>query len=70
MEVPRHWRLNQQRYALTGAECPRCSARMISERAVCPHCGHPLAENTLRIPLMSIKLGQTVSVSNPVGGGD
>lgn len=39
MEVPRHWRLKKQRYALTGEICPICKAPLFPPRAVCPHCG-------------------------------
>ena len=38
MEVPRHWRLKQQRYALVGETCPRCKAHLFPPRPVCPHC--------------------------------
>jgi hypothetical protein len=39
MEIPRHWRLKQQRYALVGEVCPHCQARLFPPRDVCPHCG-------------------------------
>jgi uncharacterized OB-fold protein len=39
MEVPRHWRLKQQRYALVGEVCPHCDAKIFPPRDVCPHCG-------------------------------
>jgi uncharacterized OB-fold protein len=39
MEIPRHWRLKQQRYALVGEVCPHCDARLFPPRDVCPHCG-------------------------------
>jgi uncharacterized protein len=39
MEVPRHWRLKKQRYALTGEICPNCKTPLFPPRAVCPHCG-------------------------------
>ncbi len=39
MEVPRHWRLKQQRYALVGEICPHCDAKIFPPRDVCPHCG-------------------------------
>jgi len=28
MEVPRHWRLKKQRYALVGEVCPHCNAKI------------------------------------------
>ncbi len=39
MEVPRHWRLKKQRYALVGEICPSCKTPLFPPRAVCPHCG-------------------------------
>jgi len=39
MEVPRHWRLKKQRYAMVGEICPDCKTPNFPPRAVCPHCG-------------------------------
>lgn len=39
MEIPRHWRLNKQRYALVGEVCPHCDGKIFPPRDVCPHCG-------------------------------
>jgi len=39
MEVPRHWRLRQQRYGLVGEVCPHCEAKIFPPREVCPECG-------------------------------
>lgn len=44
MEVPRHWRLREQRYQLKGEICPHCDAKIIPPRPVCPHCGHGLVQ--------------------------
>ncbi len=38
MEVPRHWRLKKQRYALVGEVCPSCGAQLFPPRDVCPVC--------------------------------
>lgn len=38
MEVPRHWRLKKQRYALVGETCPKCDSYLFPPRAVCPVC--------------------------------
>jgi hypothetical protein len=38
MEVPRHWRLKNQRYQLVGEVCPHCKARLFPPRDVCPEC--------------------------------
>ncbi len=39
MEVPRHWRLKKQRYALVGEVCPHCNSKIFPPRDVCPYCG-------------------------------
>ncbi|MBN1265736.1 MAG: Zn-ribbon domain-containing OB-fold protein [Anaerolineales bacterium] len=39
MEVPRHWRVRQQRYALTGEVCPHCDSKIFPPRDICPECG-------------------------------
>jgi uncharacterized OB-fold protein len=38
MEIARHWRLNNQRYTLTGAVCACCGKRFVSPRPVCDVC--------------------------------
>lgn len=40
MEIPRHWRLKKQRYALQGEICPHCEGKIFPPRDVCPHCGN------------------------------
>ncbi len=47
MEVPRHWRLKQQRYALAGAVCSHCGAQNFPARPVCPQCGGVMGQNTI-----------------------
>ena len=39
MEIPRHWRLKDQRYKLVGEVCPHCQAKLFPPRDVCPECG-------------------------------
>lgn len=39
MEVSRHWRLRQQRYALVGEVCPHCAVKIFPPRDICPDCG-------------------------------
>ena len=41
MQVSQHWRLNQQRYALIGEECPSCRAKIFPPRDVCLACAAP-----------------------------
>ncbi len=39
MEVPRYWRMKNQRYALVGEVCPHCDSKIFPPRDVCPYCG-------------------------------
>ena len=39
MEIPRHWRLRKQRYALVGEVCEHCDAKLFPPRDICPECG-------------------------------
>ncbi len=39
MEIPRHWRLKEQRYKLVGNVCPQCATKIFPPRPVCPNCG-------------------------------
>ena len=39
MDIPRHWRLQKQRYALTGEVCDNCEAKLFPPRDICPECG-------------------------------
>jgi uncharacterized OB-fold protein len=38
MTMPRHWRLQKERYRLIGAECEGCGAKLFPARQVCPKC--------------------------------
>ena len=44
MEIARHWRLKQQRYALVGEVCPHCDHKIFPPRDVCPNCGQEAKE--------------------------
>ena len=39
MEIPRHWRLQKQRYGLVGEVCPQCNTKLFPPRDICPECG-------------------------------
>ena len=39
MDIPRHWRLKKQRYALVGEVCDHCEAKLFPPRDICPECG-------------------------------
>ena len=41
MQVARHWRTRQQRYALVGEVCERCKSRIFPPRDICPECEAP-----------------------------
>ena len=38
MDMPRHWRLKEQRYNLVGTECLACGDKQFPPRPVCPEC--------------------------------
>lgn len=38
-EIPRHWRLREQRYRLVGEICPHCETAIFPPRDICPDCG-------------------------------
>jgi uncharacterized OB-fold protein len=38
MSLAKHWRLQDQRYRLTGMLCQDCGAKMLPRRLVCPQC--------------------------------
>ncbi len=44
MEVPRHWRLQGQRYGLTGTVCSKCGKPFFAPRPVCDVCNAPTIE--------------------------
>lgn len=56
MEVPRHWRLKKQRYALVGETCPKCASHLFPPRAVCPVCAERAKE------MQSVTQGQPALV--------
>lgn len=37
-DVPRNWRLREQRYRLEGTICPECGQRQFPPRQICPQC--------------------------------
>ena len=39
MDIPRHWRLKKQRYALVGEICDNCDNKIFPPRDLCPECG-------------------------------
>ena len=38
MSLAKHWRLQEQRYRLTGVSCQDCGAKALPRRVVCPQC--------------------------------
>jgi uncharacterized OB-fold protein len=41
MQVPRHWRIQRQRYSLVGEVCEKCGTKIFPPRDVCPQCEAP-----------------------------
>lgn len=39
MDIARNWRLEKQRYTLTGEVCKHCNGKIFPPRDVCPECG-------------------------------
>jgi uncharacterized OB-fold protein len=66
MEVPRHWRLQKQRYGLVGEVCPHCSAKIFPARDVCPECGGE-AKEPFRFSGRGEVYSYTVMSSAPAG---
>jgi uncharacterized OB-fold protein len=44
MPIPQYWRLQNQRYRLTGEVCHTCGAKLFPPRDVCPECAKPAYE--------------------------
>ena len=44
MDIPRAWRLQQQRYRLTGSKCSNCGDLNFPPKPVCPKCRNRAAE--------------------------
>lgn len=44
MQIPRFWRLNQQRYGLVGEVCESCGEKLFPPRDVCPACKRPASK--------------------------
>ena len=44
MQIAQHWRLQAQRYRLTGEICHSCGAKLFPPRDVCPECSKPAYE--------------------------
>ncbi len=45
MEIPRHWRLKQQRYSLIGEICPDCNTPMFPPRDFCLGCNNEVPKD-------------------------
>lgn len=41
MNIPKHWRLQNQRYRMVGEICEHCGVRLFPPRDVCPECSQP-----------------------------
>jgi len=41
MQVPRHWRIQKQRYSLVGEVCENCGNKIFPPRDICPECEAP-----------------------------
>ncbi len=68
MENPRHWRLNRQRYSLTGTECPHCLEKHFPPREVCPDCR--IYGNNHTASKQPDEINQSAIVTCPIYNGD
>jgi len=68
MHLPRYWRIQSQRYTLTGEICQQCGARLFPPRDICPACRwlalEPLVSDEFAqfLGIRAQKLPQTVSL--------
>lgn len=62
MEVPRYWRLKQQRYQLVGEVCPHCDVKIFPPRDICPRCGGGTLKNNLDVQIREKVDEKTMSV--------
>ncbi|MBN2471330.1 MAG: hypothetical protein JXN59_11440 [Anaerolineae bacterium] len=62
MHIPRHWRLNSQRYALQGVTCPNCSNNIFPPREVCPYCESRAVEVTFDFEMPGRKPAEVMAV--------
>ncbi|GAB4576004.1 MAG: hypothetical protein Kow0077_30320 [Anaerolineae bacterium] len=60
MRIPRHWRLNSQRYALQGVTCPNCAHNIFPPREVCPYCENRTADQTYDFAAVENRVSHTV----------
>ena len=44
MSIPRHWRLQNQRYSMVGEVCNECGSKLFPPRDICPECAKPAYE--------------------------
>jgi len=65
MEVPRHWRMKQQRYAMTGSRCTHCGLVNFPARPVCPHCGGVMGKDRV-LGRNQEPLGLPIRVDEPI----
>lgn len=48
MEIARYWRLNNQRYNMTGSVCTQCGKPYFSPRPICDACQNDSAASAKR----------------------
>ena len=61
MHIPRHWRLNSQRYALQGVTCSHCNNNIFPPREVCPYCEAQAEEEKAAYDFVAQDLSQPVT---------
>jgi len=59
--IPRNWRLQQQRYRLTGNVCKHCNEMTFPPRSVCPKC-----QSVAQTPLFGGSNTEQAAIGIPV----
>ena len=63
MEIPRFWRLQQQRYGLVGEICPRCETKMFPARDLCLGCNQEVPKDSRPLSKIIYQSGLSHQVS-------
>ncbi len=70
MEIPRYWRLEQQRYGLVGEVCPHCDAKIFPPRDICLYCGGDTLHQKMVENLGMGKVSEITSVNQKGKSGE
>jgi uncharacterized OB-fold protein len=63
MEIPRHWRIKEQRLRMVGEICPHCDAKNFPPRDVCPHCESAFSKQNVNLEPNASE--HSIDITNP-----